>query len=398
MARFLAAAIMVSSHGSVVSAGPPPGFEVVRVTNDSDYESGIGLNNCGQIVYHRKMGSTWAFGEVFVYDNDRTFRLTNNMDRDVGPNISDSGQIVWARGVGSGGASMILHYDHGEVRMLAQNADGVLGPEIANTGHCVWPELLAEGCHGVDTRLQLWDDEHIRTIIQGQGSHQGTYVNNFDELTWTSFDFCVDPWDADIQFHDGEALFRISDENAFQPQGGNLNDSAQVVWSENAEDYQNYVVLWEDGARRVLTDWGDDPMINNHGDVAFYRWHEDLRTFRSWVYWRREFFAIAEDISYNATEDINDYGEVALALDEYPTTDVGLMRRIRTGEADFDGDFDLADHREWARCLDGPDFLERNRTDPTDTLCDCRFLDLDHDNDVDLRDFAGFQNAFAPGG
>ncbi len=30
----------------------------------------------------------------------------------------------------------------------------------------------------------------------------------------------------------------------------------------------------------------------------------------------------------------------------------------------------------------------------TDRLCECRFLDLDHDRDVDLADFSTFQNLF----
>jgi len=37
-------------------------------------------------------------------------------------------------------------------------------------------------------------------------------------------------------------------------------------------------------------------------------------------------------------------------------------------------------------CLTGPGDFDR--------LCDCRFLDLDHDRDVDLGDFARFQRAY----
>ncbi|MCC7290656.1 MAG: hypothetical protein IT449_01190 [Phycisphaerales bacterium] len=357
------------------------------------------MNNCGQVVFDRRMGATWAFGEVFVYDNGRTFRLTNNMDRDVGPDINDSGQIVWARGVGSGGASMILHYDHGDVKMLAQNADGVLSPKIANTGHCTWPELLADGCHGVDTRILLWDGFGSQAIIDAGGSHQSPRINDADQLVWTDYDFCPDPWLSDILYYEDEEIRIISSEDPFQRQAATVNDERQILWDElwkDGEDFTDTLILYDSGVRTVFTDWGEIARNNNHGDVSFSRWYEDDGIYRSWISLQGTFYLITPDPDYSYTTDINEYGEVTLAFDDYPTADVGLMRRIRTGEADFDGDFDLADHREWTRCLDGPEFLERNRTDPTDTLCDCRFLDVDHDNDVDLRDFARFQNAFAP--
>ena len=47
-----------------------------------------------------------------------------------------------------------------------------------------------------------------------------------------------------------------------------------------------------------------------------------------------------------------------------------------------DGDVDVDDHTAFAGCLVGP---VRN-----DTLCECRFFDLDFDRDVDLRDYSLF--------
>jgi hypothetical protein len=41
---------------------------------------------------------------------------------------------------------------------------------------------------------------------------------------------------------------------------------------------------------------------------------------------------------------------------------------------------------EGSHCLTGPGDFDR--------LCDCRFLDIDHDRDVDLGDFALFQRNY----
>ena len=71
---------------------------------------------------------------------------------------------------------------------------------------------------------------------------------------------------------------------------------------------------------------------------------------------------------------------------------VRYIRRIRTGDSGeggfglgFDGDIDLRDFSVSQRCLTGPGDFDR--------LCDCRFLDIDHDRDVDLDDLTLFTTA-----
>ena len=73
---------------------------------------------------------------------------------------------------------------------------------------------------------------------------------------------------------------------------------------------------------------------------------------------------------------------------------IKYMRRIRTGDAPqgdtyhgFDGDIDLVDFAAFQRCFTAPGDFDR--------LCDCRFLDIDHDRDVDLDDLALFNAAMA---
>ncbi|MCB9849571.1 MAG: thrombospondin type 3 repeat-containing protein [Phycisphaerales bacterium] len=57
------------------------------------------------------------------------------------------------------------------------------------------------------------------------------------------------------------------------------------------------------------------------------------------------------------------------------------------GDADGDGDVDVADYARFATCMSGP-------SGGIGSNCEC--LDLDADGDVDMRDFAEFQMLFAP--
>jgi len=132
--------------------------------------------------------------------------------------------------------------------------------------------------------------------------------------------------------------------------------------------------------------------LNSAGVIYFLRWHDEIEAWQGWLY-RPEnggrFYRLTNDTVWNVDGDINDTGEIVWIWRTDAYTDAGgirLMRRIRTGEADFDGDIDLDDAAAMHDCLTGPGDFDR--------LCDCRFLDIDHDRDVDLADFARFQRAY----
>lgn len=88
---------------------------------------------------------------------------------------------------------------------------------------------------------------------------------------------------------------------------------------------------------------------------------------------------------------VNNWGEVSCVWYEDPPNSewrggVLLLRRVRTGDSEFDGDVDLTDYKTFAEAMTGP--VTTNR------LCEKRFLDMDYDNDLDLLDYARIQNAF----
>jgi hypothetical protein len=71
-----------------------------------------------------------------------------------------------------------------------------------------------------------------------------------------------------------------------------------------------------------------------------------------------------------------------VSFDTSALTLSGPLSAAILGDADADGDIDLADHADFVECLTGP---SGNATPP------CTLVDLDADGDVDLGDFRDFQ-------
>ncbi len=70
------------------------------------------------------------------------------------------------------------------------------------------------------------------------------------------------------------------------------------------------------------------------------------------------------------------------------------FRAVRFGDADVDGDIDLADYGVMFECLNGPD-LAPSPNSPPPTSADClEAFDADQDGDVDLDDFKNMQLNF----
>jgi hypothetical protein len=104
------------------------------------------------------------------------------------------------------------------------------------------------------------------------------------------------------------------------------------------------------------------------------------------MYLDGEIIEIAYEDARTSMRDINNHREAVITINFEGVRDLAYMRRIRTGESDFDGDVDLDDAASLHDCLTGPGDFDR--------LCDCRFLDIDHDRDVDLGDFVLFQRNY----
>jgi hypothetical protein len=374
----------------------PPGFEIVQITDDFNfYDSFADINNCGQIVFGKRMGASWAQSEILLYENGSTLQITENQDRDVIPAINDSGEIAWLRGLGTAGVHQVLRSKLGQSTVIVDSPTFVdSGVDINDSGCIVWSERTFEGCQSTFRSIRFFDGQSIHTIIGDGGAHHSPQLNNQSEVVWANYDFCVDPWDSIIMLASVAEPVEISTDQ-FEVQTPRINDAGHVVWGGPGG-----IQLWRPpgsfpepqqagyyGTIIEITPNGVNPSLNNQGDISFGRLREDTNTGQIWLHSNGYFYQITDDPAHSHWDSrINDWGEIVWQIGFYPQSDVMFMRRIRNGEADFNGFIDRNDHAALVSCLTGPV--------AADGLCDCRFLDIDHDRDVDLADFALFQQNF----
>jgi len=371
---------------SLASAQIPEGFELLEITAAFERLSPPRINNCGQAVFSRGLYSADTT-EVFLYDNGILTQITENYVSDAAPDISATGTMVWMVGYDGSNAKDILIFEAGELRAIGPGTF----PRINNLGHIVFTRIHRKGCRNVDGDIYFYDGDTVRRISDGFLSNQSPEVNDRDEIVWTRYNFCENPWVSDIMFYSDGNTRQVT-ARQIEPQEPGINDVSQLVWGGPGG-----IEVWENGVTRLITNWGRNGTLNNHGDVFFLRWHDDNQTWQTWLYLNTgQFLQLTDDPFWNMDGEISDSREIVWRSLDLNSGRYGvlLLRRIRTGEADFDGDVDLIDYAQFAACLTGPEWVERTHPGPQESLCDCRFLDIDHDGDVDLPDFALFQNAF----
>jgi len=361
----------------------PEGFEIVEFAFSEKQSSSPGLNDCGQIVYH-KGGATHPETEIFLYDNGRITQLTRNNVSDAFPDINDAGTIVWLQDDdGMAGTIMVLR--DGEITELGRGSS----TEINNREHVAWSHFWGKTCRA-ESDIYLYKRRRPRLIYSDGFSNQGARINDHDQIVWTWKDSCAVPYISDILLYSDGRVIKVSNQGR-QNVDPHINNPGVVGWMLDHEIY-----LWENGeTRKVITGrpcgW---PSLNDHGDIFFWRWYDERKTFDVWLYRVSRgdptFHRLTDDPQEDGLGNINNLGEAAwwwaIDLKKGPDGGIRFVRRVRTGDSEFDGDIDLVDYGWLADCMTGPGRVDR--------LCDCRFLDIDHDGDVDLADFARFQNAF----
>ncbi|MCH8253271.1 MAG: hypothetical protein IID36_12540 [Planctomycetes bacterium] len=381
----LAVSILIFT-GAPGVAQIPEGFEVAQVTFDPEFwDSGVSINNCGEIVFHKRMGMPVETTEIFLYDNGRLTRLTDDNYHDAFPDNNDLGTIVWGRAVD--GETQLVRYVNGESTIMGSSAGG---PQINNLSHIVAYEANDGNC-GAGATVYHYHDDVFEVITDNDFSNQSVQNNDSDWITWTQFDFCVDPWESEVMLFIGGDTIQLT-QGQITPRSPHINNLGEVVWGSRTETGGSLLTLWKDGVSTMITDWGLAPRINDLSEIAFHRWHEDNSTWQVWLYRGAEILQITDEPFWNSSMDINNWTEIPWVAGNFPNSDLMLMRRIRTGEADFDGHIDLKDAAAFQNCMTGPGDFD-GTTGGFDRLCDCRFLDIDHDRDVDRDDYALFAAA-----
>lgn len=307
----------------------PPGYEVIQVTQNPYWEDRPRINNKGQVVFYARLGDVETTEEIFLYDQGELIRLTRDDVRDTSPDINDGGTIVWVRGWKED-AEIVL-YENGELRQLTDNDNQDGQPRINNLGHVAWMRYGPPGCNGWETfDIYFYDgNETQRVTYNGERDslfNQGVDLNDLDQMVWTEYDFCRNPWDSRIMMYDNGVITPLTSYQ-FSPQRATINNLGQVAWFyRRLSDMADVLEVWENGETRVLTEWGSGPTLNNRGDIAFHRWRRDLNVWEQWVYLDQEFRRLADDPIWNRSGAINDWGEVVWVSSEFPIGDIRLMR------------------------------------------------------------------------
>jgi len=371
--------VVCATLGAHAGVQIPPGFEIVQVTNDSNDDWYVAVNNCGEVVYSKHLADdTW---EIRCYDNGRTIDIPAAGPRNYYPDINDDRVIVWSARTTVNSPLGIVRYANGVCTHITTPSVNDYSPRINNLGHITWCRWLGDGCEDSRAEIFLYDGQSVAQLSNNGLSNQGPSINDSDMLVWTKYNFCLNPWESNTLLYRSGLITKLPDHQENEAQIPDINNRGQVVWGGPSG-----IELWTwlAGTSTIITPWGRNPAINNRGDIFFLRWHNDSETWQVWCYVDGMFYQLSDDPFWNLDGDINEYGEMAWERGLFET-DVGMLRRIRNGDTDFDLDVDVDDYAPWADCLTGP--VE------TDRLCRSRFLDMDHDRDVDLADFALFQNA-----
>ena len=360
----------------------PPGFEIVQITFDPDHDIGARINNCGQFVFSKRIGQLFDQEEIFLYGNNGDIvQITDDEVRDAFPDINDAGTIVWTRYAADFERNTVMMLIEGQVIEIGFGGPGV----INNLGHIAWMDFDPTLCAS-PSNVFFFDGQSVQQITNDGLSHQATQINDLDEITWTRYDFCLDPWESHIMLYSAGTIQQLTEEQR-APQNPRINNLSQVAWESRDPANDRFIELWQDGVTSVVTHWGSGPKLNNLSDLAFSRWDDEVEMGWAWLYRSGDFFQISDGSVITGVQDINDFGEMVLFINHgYPNSDLSLLRRVRDGDLDIDGDVDVADHAVLAGCLSGPA--------PSDTLCECRFFDLDFDRDVDMGDYQLFLEYF----
>jgi hypothetical protein len=364
---------------TLVAAEIPDGFEVVQITADPNLERGVRLNACGEIVLAKWFGQTGDLAEIFLYDNGATLRLTDNAVADVLPNINEFGHVVWTHALDEFDNGTVAFYDGQSTRFMAEG----YAPRLNDHDQMAWIRRWNAGCRLGDADIYFYDGE-IVSRLTSEGSNQSPELDNNGRMVWTRYDFCPQRWTSQIiLFEDGKEIILPS--KGPEPRVPVINDALQVAWGGNG------IELWQDGVTQWLARDGAVPRLNAQGDIAFVLWSDERQTWDAWLYQEGQLIELTHMEQENLwvpQVDISNWGEVVWGTFDIMSLegDLFYMRRMRSGESDFDGDVDLDDAASLHDCLTGPGDFDR--------LCDCRFLDIDHDRDVDLGDFVLFQRNY----
>ncbi len=373
------------AQGPDIVQGPPPGWELVKITDDPDQDRGVAMNNAGQIVFSKRIqpNPDGTNEEIFLYENGKLRQLTSDNLVDRFPKINDAGTIVWYRQAVDDDWE-VVRYKGGVIEQITDNAVHDFQPTVGNSELIVWARQTGED----SAELFEYRDGVITQITHNGLSNQCITVNSNDDIAWVRYDFNARPsWRSTIMCLIGGEVLELTD-GTTQAQGCAINDTPTRGWNDNEG-----IKLWQNGEITVLPNTEDDgsgPVLNNVGDTLYDFWTE--------THWSP--FLVRDGVTYQLTDSpdlnnggfsINDSGSIALASGDFPEIDIWLLWRVRA-EGDFTGDafVNTLDFQSMQNCMSN---VECGVQMPPVCL---DMFDFDIDGDIDFHDFGAFQRLVTP--
>lgn len=402
MNRILTATLLLlAALPPIVSGQIPPGYWVQQITDNNFQECPPRLNDRGQIVFERRSGPGGT-GELFLYDrdSDTLTQLTDDDVVDAFPDISEDGTITWTRFIGPPGqfgptGEIMIRDPDGTVTRLTNNAVEDRVSRINSQRHVAWKRYTGPGCGGVAMDIYFFDGQTTRAIttdgVPSNVANQGPSLNDDDDISWTRYDFCVNPWQSRVMIYSKGQIAEISVPDMFEPQGASINNQRQVTWSYLDQEVGDHrIVLWENDRSSFLT-FGRGALLNDRGHVAFTQWHNEIPAWQPWLYRGGRLFRISEESFGVVSHDINESAEVVMLSGAFPDFDVRLLRRFELGDLNCDHFRNAFDIEGFLLALFDPRVYELSFPD-----CDLGLADTNSDGAVNAFDIEPFLGILFP--
>ncbi|MBE7457919.1 MAG: hypothetical protein HS102_15070 [Planctomycetia bacterium] len=366
----------------------PPGFEIVEFAENDYGIANVDLNDCGQVAYSQWQAPN-GHSEIFVYDNQDIAQITRTGDRNVTTYINNSGQLIWGRGIDRNPVTQLIFWDGRVESVVDENPDGFNGRAINNLGHVYWSRKISVRCPRQEN-LFMWDGANTTQLtFDLELSNVQPSVNDGAEIAWAKAQFCDNPWSAEVlvRYADGQITLPSP---YTQNQATEITNSGFVTWLSTSR-----LMLWTGSESRLLLERSGRAALNEWLRLYVTIFDFEKTSWNPWVLDVTDegmnMFMLRDSDYWFSDGSVNEWGEIATSWSEDPPNSrnrgaVMYLRRIRTGDSEFDGDIDLRDHKRLVRAMTGPV--------RTEGLCEDRFLDINHDGDLDLDDYARLQNAF----
>lgn len=397
MNRILTATLLLlAALPPVVSGQIPPGYYVQQVTNNNIREAGPRVNDRGQIVYEARLDGSDESGEIFLYDSrsDQTTRITNDNVRDAFPDINSDGVLTWTRFIGPDGefgptGEIMIRDPDGTVTRLTDNAVEDRSPRINGTNHVAWKRYMGPGCGGATMDILFFDGSTTEAIttngVTDDVINQAVNLNALDQIVWTEYDFCVNPWESRVLLYSDGMITQLSSPEMFAPQAADINGHGQVTWKyHDLNTNEHRIVMWESGETRFVT-LGRGPLLNDLGQVAFSRWHNDVQAWQGWLYRDGRDWRLTDDAVWNLPWDINRLGEVVWRADAIGASDIHYLRRFSLGDLNCDNVVNAFDIEPFLLAL-----FEPNAYSGRYPECDIGLADIDGNGTLDAFDIEPF--------